>query len=466
MEIIESGFFGSNANAAFGNSPPLFGSHWLEATLRYIAAKQCGGDISALRPLRIYNGNFTPHCSGNEYLEAHKGYEANLFILSAQYTNIEMPVITADGWEALNKPPFPVANFLSQAAPTAIYVHTEKQKVFVFVNKPNEVWTKGFTASLVRVLRWIYGEKAELSTEEKALFKAVNEEDKETFIRIINALSNTLDFRSWRIKKELFGWNNSFRNARVKKLGETIQGQTNTINTQERTLNDLRVTLENYKTELDALINAAQDNNSELGDFISSHRQLNITKVKSSDEGNTLTYTIIETIDYYDQDAFLTTYKNKRSYIHDKNVSAEARYLFYGIFALSKGSFRVEASFELKNFTAINPVTGVQGEYNSYTIPHPHLATIGCLGGNRAQINDCLKHGNWDLAIEQTIAAAKNINFGDHGVVNKFFIDVAKHYMNVRCIVADNGKEMTPREFLSYIQDDIKDIKEETTNGQ
>ena len=68
------------------------------------------------------------------------------------------------------------------------------------------------------------------------------------------------------------------------------------------------------------------------------------------------------------------------------------------------------------------------------------------------------------MAIEQTIAAVKNINFGDSVVVGEFVNDVRRALDGAcKCILADNGKDMTLREFLAYIRENKED--EGTENG-
>ncbi len=69
------------------------------------------------------------------------------------------------------------------------------------------------------------------------------------------------------------------------------------------------------------------------------------------------------------------------------------------------------------------------------------------------------------MAIEQSIAAVKNINFGDSIVIGEFVSDVRNAFNTSRkCILADNGKEMTLREFLAYIREN-KEENEDTSNG-
>ena len=64
------------------------------------------------------------------------------------------------------------------------------------------------------------------------------------------------------------------------------------------------------------------------------------------------------------------------------------------------------------------------------------------------------------MAIEQAIAATKNINFGDSIVFPKFIKDLMQS-MNKKIIIIEDGSELTPNEFLEYIKNDIEEANNE-----
>ena len=156
-------------------------------------------------------------------------------------------------------------------------------------------------------------------------------------------------------------------------------------------------------------------------------------------------------------------YTNRHSSIG--NAPKDVKDIFHAVFAEGKGMFRVEGVFRLVNLASIIARRGTtSGQFSETHMPHPHLYHHACLGGNETYINNYLKQGNWDMAIEQTIAAVKNINFGDATVIREFVEDVQNSLdSSRRCILADNGKEMTLREFLAYVRESKEN--EGTTNG-
>ena len=162
---------------------------------------------------------------------------------------------------------------------------------------------------------------------------------------------------------------------------------------------------------------------------------------------------VAETIEYFDSDAFIRLYNNPNSSIG--GASKDVKDIFHAVFADNKGVFKVEGMFQLTNLASIRAIShSTSGQFGDTRLPHPHLYHHACLGGNETYINNYLRQGNWDMAIEQTIAAVKNINFGDSTVIREFVEDV-RHALqgSCKCVLADNGKDMTLREFLAYIRE-------------
>jgi len=451
MEFQESGFFSSDANLTFGRSSPPLGSYWLESTLRYIAAKKCGSNVAELKPITVYTCDFTSHMTGDEYINSFNKEFRNDINIFYVPVSAAMPVIETTGWQALNQAPFPVSNFLSQICPTNIYINTEKQRVVVFVKQYTDAWVQAFTSSLMRILQWLYPDN-NCSKEDKLLFKLIHEADKDSFIELLEKAVKAIDFRTWRIQRDLHGWNNSYRNTRIALLQSSVGIQQSSIEKLEANLADNYTKFENTKVELESLLSTSAKDDSELADFFCCRKHLNILEIKNSNDGNRLLYSIIETIDYYDQDAFNNTYGKTGSYMYYSTIAQETREIFYAIFAQHKGRLRTQACFELQNTSALNAKSIDTAAAYYSTIPHPHLGYGACLGQNANYIKEYMQKGDWDLAIEQSVAAAKNIHFGDSGVVKGFMEKFKSDHYDTPCIIMPNGEVMTPRAFYETIK--------------
>lgn len=454
MDYIDTLLTNSDSNAFFGvesHSFP-FGSTVLEATLRYVAVTHCPESIEKVRLIKVQPSTFNSGARGNDF--AASMMESSYDILIAESRNgAELPYVDKEGWIALDTPPYPVAPFLSKASATAVFLNRDAQKVILFVKRVTERWIDEFCSSLFRILPWIYTENYRLTEGELALFKAAHDKDSPKFIKVVNELAQKYDFKSMMMARTLIGWNNHFREAQIRTLESKCDKARNNIAAQEQAISTLYMELDALLFNLNAMLNQPADTNEALFNFFKTHKQLGVYKVQNSSNGKTLYYTITETIEYYDEDAFVRVRDNPNSYFNTSTCGAEVREVFNAVFALNKGKFRVEAMFTLNNLSSINAQSGMRsGGYDETHLPHPHIYHHACLGGNRDAIARYMNDGDWDLAIEQTIAAAKNVNFGDSTVVSKMLRDVAGRFESCRCIVADNGTEMTPREFLNYIR--------------
>ena len=64
------------------------------------------------------------------------------------------------------------------------------------------------------------------------------------------------------------------------------------------------------------------------------------------------------------------------------------------------------------------------------------------------------------MAIDQTIQAAKNLNFGDSTVVGGLMDRMFSDLKRVKFIILPDGTEMTPPEFAAYLD------AQEATQGE
>ena len=454
MDYINTLLTNSDANAFFGvesHSFP-FGSTVLEATLRYVAVVHCPENIEKVKLIKVQSSTFNPGARGNDFAASMMETSHNILIVESR-NGAELPYIDKEGWIALDTPPYPVAPFLSKASATAVFLNRDAQKVILFVKRVTERWIDEFCSSLFRVLPWIYTEDYRLTEGELALFKSAHDKDSPKFTKVVNELAQKYDFKSMMMARTLIGWNNHFREAQLRTLEKKCEEVRNNILRQESTVASLYMDLDALLFNLNAMMNQPADTDDRLFNFFKTHKQLGVYRVQNSSNGKTLFYTVTDTIEYYDEDEFVRVRDNPNSYFNTSPCGAEVREVFNAIFALNKGKFRAEAIFTLNNLSSLSAQRLQRsGGYDATHLPHPHLYHHACLGGNEGAINRYMRDGDWDLAIEQSIAATKNVAFGDSTVVSKMLRDVASCFESCRCIIADNGTEMTPREFLNYIR--------------
>ena len=128
---------------------------------------------------------------------------------------------------------------------------------------------------------------------------------------------------------------------------------------------------------------------------------------------------------YYDQNAFDAIANNPRS---DLNKDPEKSMLFKAIYSSTP-------SLELWTDTwcRINLIEAkcdrITGS-NYKLLPQPHIYAANCWGDNRSYIQKALIQGEYINAIEQIIAATKNLNWFDNTIINWLLKNIASEYAN------------------------------------
>lgn len=462
MDYVNTIITSPDANAFFGGNNAPAGSLTLGAVLRFIALKHHQGDIETIKTIKCETTQFYEGNSGNAYANHAKENGIELFILTAQ-RGAQLPAINEDGWVSLDTPPYPVAPFLSSASETRVYSNADIKSTVIFVRQATEKWFDALCSSMFRVLPWHFEDG--ISADETALFKAINAKDGDTFTKIINDLCAPYDFKGARHKRTLVGWNDGYRKRQIETLKSSAASTLANIENYQKEIDKLLINLSEYNINLAALQAQGDSADDSVYKFFMNHRNIVICDTRlGTSSGNVMNYSILETIEFYDLDEFLRVYNNKSSNIG--RASQDIREILFAVFGLEegKGVFRVESMFQLVNLASLSVLSHNRSQqYNKTHLPHPHLVNYGCLGGNKKYITEFMQQGNWDMAIEQSIAATKNINFGDATVIDSFIGNIESMMDDCRCIIADNGKEMTPREFLTYIRENKEN--EGTTNG-
>lgn len=360
--------------------------------------------------------------------------------------------LTHDGWESLDKPPYPVSRYLSQFAKTRVFVNVDKQRVVVAVNRQATAeWIQGFISTFARVFRWYFA--SELSAEEKAFFKAISVNNKDVseaeaesiLVDYINRAAEKLNFRDMSLHKYLDGFEKSIRESQLSSYRNAVNNSITSIQRYQLEMEKLYRQLSDNQRLLKALEEAPEEATTELFDFFSSHKCLDVVYT----DVDKIKFGITETLEFYDEDEFISIYKRKRSYIHTEASSDEIPRVMNAIFAEHKGVFVVNAVFSLDSMRYISMHKELS---RKDLLPHPHIYFYRCSGGNDQYYSKYADSGEWQLAIEQAIGATKNLNFGDSTVVGNMINWLDRH-RSVRCIKLTDGKMVSVNEFLEILNE-------------
>lgn len=424
----------------------------LISTIRYLAVKNCNGELNKCKCVKMKIAQGVPY----SIEDGANGYE--LIIYNTRSLDGVSLLNDQKDWVELTSPPFPIAQFLSQTSRTKVCVNFTKKKAIVLVECVSEKWIVAFCSTIFRILTWRFSDT--LSDEEKTFFGAINKKNYEKFNEIIDSSCEGLDFVDFYMRENLNGWANGYTEARIKALNNSLSEKYADYQSYQAIIANTLDEIRNKTIELQGLQTQVNKDEDDVYVFFKNHKQIHLLDVTKSHSGNTLLYVVTETIEYFDEDEFMRSYNNPRSPIGENNIHSDLRKILFNLFSKHKGVIKTASVLQLNNLSSIKPIKGMLWEgFERNHLPHPHILGFGCLGQNEQLIDNAILEGNWDVAIEQTIAATKNINFGDSTVMIHFANVLTAAFGNYgfRIITADNGVDMSLREFLNYIEQQEKE---------
>lgn len=447
MNNFNTNIMGDYATDFFYSLPDystFFANNIYTALMRYLALKDANGDLASANPV----------VQGIDYIENEnhlqrafeKGSEFEL-IVSSKTDKFKKP---NDNWEQLDSRPFPVALFLSKYRPTKVFINKFDKRAVVTVDKVEANWILALCSTIFRILPWRFGDS--LTNDEVAIFTAINKEDYNALGELIDKFIEPYDFRAEVFAKKLIGWNDHYRKAKMETLKREIDVLYSDIISLQAQLSRCYNDIAENNTAYSALSLIEDDDPSGLFEFFNMRRQLDFIEVRSENDGKSLIYSVTECLEDYDKDEVKKLLENRRSFMY--TTTKQIRDVIKAIFIEEKATIRTNCAFKLKNLSSLEPQKNIRYSNASTAMNHPHIYHYGCLGGNLSYVNKFMDRGDWELAIEQTISAARNINWGDNVVMPTFLRDIERIWSSSKCVITKDGEEMTFKEFYDKIKEE------------
>ena len=359
------------------------------------------------------------------------------------------------GWVSLHGAPFPVSEMLSTTYQTRCFVNYEAKKCIVFTEAPFETpskWEQKLTSVLFRLLPWRFPEK--IDQEDEEYFKGFYKADETSLLRTKAIEHDVIERGGWRefcykklahkvlteASEAMIAEHESIEAnhyARIKRLIEELAYAQRTLQETQCILNNLRLGRSQQSDEL-----------------LQGLKNKSVQILHCGRDG--LLLAICDTMDYYDEDEFHRLEQRCGSYFYMFDHFTQR--VLHGIFAENLGTFKVSSVFKF-NATTLVPTDRafyIPKLINNF-LPNPHLYFYQCLGGNAVPIQEFIVKGEYDAAIQQAVAATKNINFADSTVIQRL-ANWISCTPNGRCIIARDGTEMTIQQFHDTYCKDFKII--------
>jgi len=365
---------------------------------------------------------------------------------------------TYRGWHRLEK----VTEFYRKQFETLCFVNPERKSVAIFVNKLDMRKMHYLQCSIFAFLPWYFDPEKGVSEIEMELINSLRERTSNKYEDVIARIANQYDFRTAKIRQMLSGFETRYERiecdnvrAQIERTIGSIESLNSQIGQHLRNKNELEIKLLGLERKMQL---SGED--SEIMEYFLCNNRLIPLRVTDTN----LLFGVITYIEYFDEDMAMSAINNRNSYLYAPDGRSCNRYipaesmekLMKAIFIDQKLKIKVCAVYQ---FDLNGDVSGIRhyqyGHEFHDCMPNPHIDGYHCLGNYQTAINRLLSDRNYIGAIEQCIASAKSLNFGDSTVMNLFARAIYKidcSYNN-KCIELPDGKVVDPKGAIAWLEE-------------
>lgn len=424
----------------------------LNTMFRYILIKEYGDQVLTMRDdlekIKVYDW---PIYDEYDMREFYKKIDDTNFCLTFCDDNFIDKIEVIDGFEELNSPTYPINSFIKSGSrkTTRVFINrTKRQVIACLTGKMTDNWMGRFLSCASRIWQWVFNDK-NTTEDDLALLKSLSECNWGKTLECFNNIAP--DYSNKYFKAILGDYQKRVINYQISDYNNKINDFRKSIDNYRNSLQTCLDRLANANIQIQSLMMLKNTQTDELTPFFDCHKNIVIRDIQQDNYKSYILYTINEILEFYDVDEFKRIYDNReRNYLH--LINNKLLNVLYAMFVDDKGHFLVQSEFKLNFLSSITPLRkgNISGVTYNNVLPHPHLGFFGCLGGNEIEISKAMERGNWDVAIEQTIAATKNLAFGDNAVMSQLLGYLAEH-QDTQFILANNNTKMSINEFADYI---------------
>lgn len=430
MRIDRSNFEVLNEalDSAFGTPIEVGGDWSLSAFLRATAINNNPGD-----PGRVAKESRVSSVAGESNARVEcvftDGNESVVTLIRVPDSELfEKCAVASAGWTEFDHPSQPLNAYLSQFSQkrgdkqdgTRLFVNQETHKVvaLVYGSYLSGEWVQALISLLPRVMTWAFsGTKEEIKALCLSLSYVPNKEQdaaKAALIEYCKAAAAKADIRGIIISSAITGIADKMRKTRISALESARTSYEESINSFEKKLADAYRSYEETVMELNALLKTSKKDDDSFREFFINHKDIDIL---STQLDGTIEYDVTAPLQYYDEAEFRAMVENKDSVLYT-SLPSRVVPILKAVFGEKLGVFQVTARFKLVALKLVSPVRRVMKTGDC--APNPHIYFYACSGGNDKYYAQYAKTGEWDLAIEQSCAATRNLNVGDLTVFQEF----------------------------------------------
>lgn len=351
-----------------------------------------------------------------------------------------------------------VSIFFQKKAKSVCFINKKIKTSILLVQTDSDSVLRCTQVAIPVALPWLFSKP--LDEDEMELLDSINSNNLSKYKSSLSKIESKSGIREKIIEEALGGLEERLQEVELRRLKD----QAAILNSENRRiLLNISRNLEKIR-ELEIriagieIVGSKDDNASELRDYFTLNKSIILESLSSNGD---VRFFVADYATYFDEELAGKVIENNSSYLRNAEGSLEQRGVLYKDFRSLMRMVFVERKIKLKIFAhfvvsipnmTIDAITHQYEDSLLSTTHHPntHLTHHACLGQHAAAIADSLNNRNLIGAIEQCVAATKNINFGDSVVVKRIILDL---------ICSRNKVLEFPDGTLANFEDAIKMIK-------
>ena len=404
-------------------------------------------------------------CNHNNQIGQQGGFALHYFNNMTQKANQDSFAVVVEEFENVNpgyKKLEKITEFYRKAFPVACFLNEELKSIALFVEQMDYRRFHYLQCAIFPMVPWYFDPKAGVAELEMSLVKSLMENTPDAYRDCIAKIYETFDFRSEVIRKKLSGFELRF----IKDALAASEGQyhdiTNRIADFNRRLGEELAKMTDLNFRIAGMrqkLEEGDGDDSEIMDYFL--RNKNLTLIDSN--GANVDFIVRAKLEYFDPEAAENAINNAHSllYTRGRNVNAADRKMLYkAIFIDNTISINVCAAFQL----SINGGVNTRGHYSfgeefNNCMPHPHIDEYNCMGDYLRIVNELMQRHDYIMALEQCIASARSLNFGDGTVLGHFINTLFDNSSRNRCLELPDGKVVNPTDAIKWLHEQKAEAK-------
>lgn len=356
--------------------------------------------------------------------------------------------------------------FYQKSFAVRCFVNPSSKTTLILVDSLNNRKLHYLQASIFAFMPWYLNTEKGLSEDEMALIYSLKEDSPEKYIQCLETMAEKCDFRGTRIRQLLDGFETRYERLAI----DDVKRQINETDKQIRMRND--EIAEMIKRRNDLCIHqlglerkiAEGAEESEIMNYFIASRHVVLENVNN----NRLTFGVKTYLEYFDPDMAESAIRNRNSCIycgHTGDKADKMERLMREVFLSDAPRIRVRscAAYQIDINGSAHGISafGFGSGYDGY-IPNMHIQQHACMSTYESEVINFLLNHDYIGAIEQCVASAKSINFGDGTVLEEFMNAFwGEYYASGKCFELPDGSVVSMSKACEWL-----DSQEAGGNGE